>query len=128
MILDDRIVAFAARVLSDRTFHLIVAPAVADLQFEQHAGVLRQTANRIAVLRALAGATRNDVARACSGMWLLMLVPAAYYIFLLVLFFDIYAVALTRDFLYVAMLILVLSVGPVGACFLPERRRARPVD
>ena len=128
MSFDDRIVAFAERVLSDRTYHLIVAPAVADLQFERHAGALRQAANRLAVLRALAGATRDDVARACSGMWLLMLVPAAYYIFLLVLFFDIYSVALTLDFLYVATLILILSFGPVAACFLPERRSPRATD
>jgi hypothetical protein len=128
MSFDDRIIAVAERMLSDRTFQLIVAPAVADLQFERHTGALRQTANRVAVLRALAGATGNDVVRACSGMWLLMLLPASYYIFLLILFFDIYSVALTLDFLYVAALILILSFGPVAACFLPERRRARPVD
>jgi hypothetical protein len=128
MSFDAGIIAFAERLLSDRTFHLIVAPAVADLQFERHRGALRQAANRLAVLRALAGATRCDVARECSGMWLLMLVPAAYYLFLLVLCFDIYSVALTLDFLYVATLILILSFGPVAACFLPERRSARPVD
>ena len=128
MSFDGRIIAFAEHVLSERTFCLIVAPAVADLQFEQHAGGLRQTVNRLAVLSALAGAIRIDIARACSGMWLLMLVPAAYYIFLLVLFFDIYSVALTLDFLYVATFILILSFGPVAACFLPDRRSARSAD
>jgi hypothetical protein len=128
MSLHHRLIAWAEHVLSERTFQLIVSPAVADLQFEEHAGRLRRTAHRLAVLRALAGATRIDVARACSGMWLLMLVPAAYYLFLLVLFFDIYAVALTIDFLYVATLIVILSLGPVAACFLPERRSTRSMN
>ena len=42
MSFDARIMAFAERFLSDRTFQLVVAPALADLQFEHSAAPLRR--------------------------------------------------------------------------------------
>ena len=65
MSFESRIVAFSTRFLSARSFELIVAPALADLQFEadEHAGYPGVAASRLAVLRAVAGAMRNDVAR-----------------------------------------------------------------
>lgn len=128
MSFDARIVAFAERFLSGRTYQLIVAPAVADLQFERGAGPYRRTANRIAVLRAVAGAVRDDLARVSSGMLVLTLVPACYYIFLMVICFDVLSISLTTHFFVAAALILALSFGPVMVCFWPERQSARPVD
>ena len=128
MSFDHRIIAFAERFLSNRTFQFIVAPAIADLQFEHPAGRLRRTANRVAVLRAVAGGVRDDLARASSGMLALTLVPACYYIFLLVLCFDVYSISISSDFLVIAALILILSFGPVLACFWPERPDVQPVD
>jgi hypothetical protein len=128
MSFDDRIILFAARFLSERTFRLVVAPAVADLQFEGGAGRFRQAANRVAVLRAVAGGVRHDLARVSGGLLLLTLLPACYHIFLLVLFFDVFSISISRDFLLAATLILVLSFGPVMVCFWPERQRARPIE
>ena len=128
MSFDARIIAFAERFLSDRTFELIVAPAVADLQFERCRGALSRAANRAAVLRAVAGGLRNDLARASDGMLVLTLVPACYYIFLMVICFDVLSVSISTHFLIAAALILALSVGPVMVCIWPEKQRARSVD
>jgi hypothetical protein len=126
MSFDHRIMTFAGRFLSDRTFQLVVAPAVADLQFERAAGPLQRTANRFAVLRAVAGGMRDDLARVSSGMLTLALLPACYYIFLLVVCFDVFSLSIASDFIVAAALILVLSFAPVVACFWPEREGARP--
>ena len=128
MSFDARIVAFAERFLSDRTFQLIVAPAVADLQFERCEGSLGRSSNRAAVLRAVAGGLRDDLARASDGILMLTLVPACYYIFLMVICFDVLSISISTHFLIAAALILALSFGPVMACLWPERQRARPVD
>jgi hypothetical protein len=126
MSFDHRILTFAGRFLSDRTFQLVVAPAVADLQFERSAGARQRAVNRCAVLRAVAGGMRDDLARASSGMLLLAMLPACYYIFLLVLCFDVFSLSIASDFVIAAILILVLSFAPVMACFWPQRDRARP--
>ena len=128
MSFESRIMAFARRFLSDRTFELIVAPALADLQFEHGARRSRRAANHLAVLRAVAGGLRDDVARESSGFVMLTLLPAGYYIFLLVICFDLFSISLSTSFFAVATLILVLSVGPVMVCFWPERQTPRPVD
>lgn len=128
MSFDARIIAFAERYLSDRTFQLIVAPAVADLQFERCAGSLSRAANRVAVLRAVAGGLRDDLASASEGMLVLTLLPACYYIFLMVICFDVLSISISTHFIVAALLIFALSFGPVMVCFWPERQPARPVD
>ena len=80
------------------------------------------------MLRAVAGGLRDDVARDSGGFLALTLLPACYYIFLMVLCFDFFSIAISTDFFVVAALILVLSFGPVMVCFWPERPTARPVD
>jgi hypothetical protein len=128
MSFDRRILGFAERFLSERSFDLIVGPAVADLQFERTAGPLRRTANRLAVLRAVCGGLQDDLARVSGGILVLALLPACYYIFLLVMCFDVFSIAISQSFLVVATPVLVLSFGPVMACFWPERRRPRSVE
>ena len=128
MSFDARILSFAERFLSPRSFRLIVAPAVADLQFERRPGLLGSAADRAAVLRAVAGGIGDDVARASGGMLGLTLLPACYYIFLLILCFDVFSLSLSFDFIVAAALILVLSFAPVMVCFWPERERARSLD
>ena len=122
MSFESRITAFAERFLSDRTFQLVVAPALADLQFEAQRRAAKTRTEPSGLLRAVAGGLRNDLARDCGGIVVLTLVPACYYIFLMVILFDFFSIAISTGFFVVAILILVLSIGPVMACFWPERR------
>ena len=128
MSFESRIITFAERFLSDRTFQLVVVPALADLQFEHCAGPFRRAENRLAVLKAVAGGVRDDVARDCGTFVRLMLMTAGYYIFMLVICFDFFSIEISTAFFVVAVLILVLSFGPVVVCFWPERPAARSVD
>ncbi|MDO8795197.1 MAG: hypothetical protein Q7J25_11315 [Vicinamibacterales bacterium] len=127
MSFESRIVAFSERFLSDRTVELIVAPALADLQFDRGTGTLSQAANRLAVVRAVSGGLRDEVTRGSVGFIALTLMPTCYYLFLMLICFD-FRPSSTGFFLAVAMMILVLSLGPVVVCFWPERHTARPVD
>ena len=43
MTFESAVLAFADRFLSDRTHRLIVAPALADLQFDEHGGRLHHS-------------------------------------------------------------------------------------
>lgn len=127
MSFEGRTIAFARRFLSERTYRLIVEPAVADLQFERSAESWHRAANHFGVLRAVAGGVRDDCARVSGGFFALMLLPASYYLFLLVLCFDVMSISLTMDFVVVAALIVILSCAPVMACFWPERT-TRAID
>jgi hypothetical protein len=128
MSFESRIGAFAERFLSDRTFQLIVAPALADLQFEQSLGRRRRAAHRVAVLKALAGGIRDDVRQNAGSFVVLMLLPACYHILLLVICFGVFSITISTDFVVVATVILILSFGPVMVCFWPERQTAPPGD
>jgi hypothetical protein len=128
MTFDDQVLAFAGRFLSDRTVRYIVAPAVADLQFERERGGgtrTRRAAQYVAVLRAVAAGLSEDLARASGGVLRLTLLPACYYIVLLIICFDVCSIAISRTFVAVACLVFVLSFAPVMVCFWPERG-ARP--
>ena len=126
MSFESRVIAFAGRFLSDRSVELIVAPALADLQFDRGAGPLKQAANKLSVIRAVAGGLRDDATRGSSGFVVLTLVPAGYYLVLLTLFADFFAIS--ASLIGVAMGVLFLSLGPVVACFWPERPSAPPAD
>ena len=121
MTFESRILAFGQRFLSTRTYQLMVEPAVADLQFERDTGPLPRAAHQLAVLRAIAGAVRDDCARVSPDFLALMLLPTSYYVFLMVLWFDVFSISLSTDSVVVAVLIWILSFAPVMACFWPER-------
>lgn len=126
MSFESRIVAFAERFLADRTFELIVAPALADLEFEDEAGRRGRIANRCAVLRAVAGGVRDDVWRDSGSVFKLALLPACYYLFPVAVGFDYFKT--WSEFFVVVLLVLGLSLVPVMVCFWPQRHTARPVD
>lgn len=128
MSFDTRIMAFAERFLSARSYQFIVEPALADLQFERAAGRLQRAADHLAVLRAVAGGLRDDLIRASGEFLALTLLPAGYYIFFLLICFDVYSISISTGFIVVATMILVLSAGPVMVCFWPERPAARPLN
>lgn len=121
MNVESRILAFGQRFLSTRTYQLIVEPAVADLAFERDTGRLHRAANHLGVLRAVAGGVRDDCARVSADFLTLMLLPTSYYVFLMVLWFDLFSISLSTDSLVMAVLIWILSFAPVMACFWPER-------
>ena len=71
MSFEARVIAFADRFLSERNVQLIVEPALADLQFDGGTAPLGRTANRLAVLKAVAGGcvTKSRAARPGSSRW-----------------------------------------------------------
>lgn len=125
---EQAILAFADRFLTDRTFELIVAPALADMQFDAGTGVLGRARNYFAVLRALAGGLHDELSRDTFSFLVLTLVPASYYTALLTVFWDFFAAEGAVAVLSTGTLILVLSLGPVMACFWPERHVRRRID
>ncbi len=128
MTFESGIVAFAERFLSERTHQLIVAPALADLQFAESARRFSRLSNRISVIRAVAGGLRDELASASVPFLLLTLVPIGYFLTLLVLCLD-FSTSLTGATAAAALAIVcVLSVAPVLICFWPERRRVARID
>ena len=65
------------RFVSQRTFDLVVVPALADLEFEEAAGRRSRIASRAAVLRAIAGGVGHDMRRGSGGFLKLALLSAA---------------------------------------------------
>lgn len=126
MSFEARVISFSQRFLSDRAYQLIVVPALADLQFDEEAGRRSRLADRLAVLRAVAGALGDDVWRDCYSVFKLSLLSVTYFMFPLAL--GIKAFKTWSEFLVVATLVLGLALVPVIVCFWPERRTAPPID
>lgn len=130
MSFESRVVAFSTRFLSERSFELIVAPALADLQFEEEE---QGRGNRVAVLRAIGGAMRMEAARHAGVVVMLTLVPACYYFVLIAVCFDFFSGAAGKDGVVttvarVAVPLLVMSLAPVMVCFWPERPVQRSTE
>lgn len=107
-----------ARLLSERTFELVLAPALADYQIERAARRTDEWVRRFAVLIALSGGLRMEVARHAGSFFLLALLPLCYNLVLLTIFSDFFD--MTTGVRIIGALILVLSLGPVMLCFLPS--------
>ena len=78
---DSLVLAFCDRFLAQRTFDLIVAPALADLEAEDAGGRRSRIAIRAAVLRAMIGGWRHDLVRGSDTFLQLALLSACYYVF-----------------------------------------------
>lgn len=128
MTFESAVLEFADRFLSERTHRLIVAPALADLPFADNAGRLARWSNRVAVIRAVAGGLRDDLAGMSGAFALLALVPACYYLTMLVLFVNFFATLAGPAVMIALIIVGVLSVGPAVICCWPERRSVAPVD
>ena len=120
----------STRFLSDRTFELIVAPAIADYEYEQCSASPIDTARaRLAVLRALAGAAWTDLKadNSTGTLFTLTLIPASYFMFM----FALCAPRGVRVFsspeaaIAFVIAVLLLSPIPVLACCWPERNGTR---
>jgi hypothetical protein len=130
MSFESRVIAFSERFLSSRSYQLIVAPALADLEFEESE---QGRSNRFAVMRALAGAVRIDAAQHASTFLILTLVPAGYYFVLIAVCFDFFSGRVGKEGVMltvarVAAPLLLMSLAPVTVCFWPDRRVARSTD
>ncbi|MDP2321008.1 MAG: hypothetical protein Q8O42_16900 [Acidobacteriota bacterium] len=125
MSFEARVRAFADRFLSDRSFELIVAPALADLHYDGGRPG-RQTLNRLAVIRAVTGGLCIDLGRDLGSFCQLALVPTSYYLAILVLCADVFPTA--QSFMTAVSVALLLSLALVAVCFWPSRPAARPAD
>ncbi len=116
-----------ARLLSERTFDLVLAPALADYQVERRDRARHGSLNRLAVLRALSGALRIEAATHAASFLTLAVLPFAYDVMLLMLFSDFFDMS-SGGLRFVAAMILALSMVPVVVCFWPTGRLARSID
>jgi hypothetical protein len=124
----DAIIALSDRFLCTRTFDLIVAPAIADLQYDEATGGReRWLRNRAAVAWAFTSGLCEDAITA-DGLLMfaaLALLPACYYALLIL---TVAPAIGTSSRLTLALIIGAASLGPVVACYWPERpaRSIRP--
>jgi hypothetical protein len=130
MTLADTVTALSERWLRDRTFELVVAPAIADLQFDDAATGLRRTRNLAAVLSAFVWGMYEDLTSDVGSLVTfvgLTLIPACYYTLLLMICAPLgeLPVGALNSRLVVGLAILVLSLGPAIACYWPERPAPR---
>lgn len=128
MSFESAVVAFSERFLSARSHELIVAPALADLQFEEEE---RGRGSRVALLSAVAGAVRVDAGHHAGTFLLLTLVPACYYFVLIAVCFDFFSGwkdGVVGTITRVAVPLLVMSLAPVMVCFWPEHRVERSTE
>jgi hypothetical protein len=128
MTFESAVLEFTDRFLSDRSHRLIVAPALADLQFAGSGGRRHQLANRVAVIRAIAGGLRDDLAGVSGAFALLAVVPACYYLTMLVLFVNFFTTLSGPGVVAALVIVAVLSVGPAVICVWPERRAVPRAD
>jgi hypothetical protein len=122
---DAMIGGVGARFLSERTFDLILAPALADYQIERSER-RGEWGGRVAVLIALSGALRIEAAAHAASFITLALLPFCYDIVLLMLFSDFFD--MTGGVRFIGALIVALSMVPVLVCFWPTGRTARSID
>jgi len=117
------VVACCEYLISGRSFELIVAPALADLEFEDAAGRRGRVANRVAVLRALAGAVRCEMLGNAGVFARLSLLSACYFLFPVAMTIRMFKT--WPDFFVAVTLVLAFSMVPVMVCFWPARHTPR---
>jgi len=120
------IMAFCDLMLSQRSFDLIVAPALADMEFEEAAGRRCALSNRAAVVRAAAGALIYEWLRGSGDFFKLALLSGAYFVFPVAVSGSIFKT--WSEYLLAALIMVMLSLVPVVACFLPSRYRVQSSD
>jgi hypothetical protein len=129
----DWVTHISGRFLSDRAFELIVAPAIADYEYEPRSSHRLEAARaRVAVLRAMAGAVWTDLkADSSTGTLItLTLIPACYFAFMFALCAPrgVRVFASSEGAIAFAIALLLLSPVPVLACCWPERRPRQRTD
>jgi hypothetical protein len=119
----------SARFLTERSFELIVAPALADFEFDLATGGRSRAAARAAVLTAVIGAAWEDAVRGGDLALFagLVLIPVCYYTFFFLLGFPAGADRLsTTVIMLLGLAVVMLSVAPALVCFWPDRIPRHP--
>ncbi|MEY4094077.1 MAG: hypothetical protein RLZZ53_1276 [Acidobacteriota bacterium] len=118
------VIAFSDRFLSQRSFDLVVAPALADLEYEDAAGRRSTLANRGAVLRAMLGALGRDIQDASPGFLKLTLLSVSCFGFPLFVSGNYF----TWSEFFIAFVVVGTALVPVVVCFWPARQSVRPTE
>ena len=125
----QRIDSLSSRFLTERSYELIVGPAIADLQHDAHSGPTHSVRGQLSVLVAFAGAVYDEITTD-SGLWriaALALIPAMYYAFLIILILPEAGPFLrARAGLPLLVVGAAMSFAPVLVCCWPERTPPRP--
>ena len=119
------ITALSTRFLTERSFDLIVAPALADFDLDLAGGARSETAARTAVLSAFVGAVWEDAVRGgdLARFAGLVLIPVCYYTFFFLLGFPGGLEGLSSTMVVgLAIAVVTLSFAPALVCFWPERQ------
>ena len=126
------ITALSERFLTERSFELIVAPALADFEFDATPGRWSRLGSHMAVISAVLGALHDDVVRSGSiGSFVgLAMIPLCYYTVWFLVWVPEGVQSLGGGVMtIVTVLMLALSVAPVIVCYWPERRpRNAPIE
>lgn len=123
---ESLVIGLCDRFISQRTFELVVEPALADLHFEHESGRCSLWSARSAVLWALAGALRHDIGRGSVDFFKLSLLSFCYFGFPIALgvrYFETWS-----EFAIAATFVLAMSLVPVTVCFWPSRQSVRPTE
>jgi len=118
------ITTLSTRFLTERSFELIVTPALADYDLDTATGARSELAARGAVLSAFAGAAWEDAVRGgdLARFAGLVLIPICYYSFFFLLglpggFGHLSSSIVTM----LAIAVVTLSLAPAIVCYWPER-------
>ena len=119
------ITTLSTRFLTQRSFELIVAPALADCDLDLSTGARGKTSAQVAVLSAFLGAVWEDAVRGgdLARFAGLVLIPVCYYAFFFLLGFPGGVSRLSSTIVIgLAIAIVALSFAPAIVCFWPERQ------
>ena len=125
----QRIDSLSSRFLTERSYELIVGPAIADLQHDASAAPAHSVRGQLSVLVAFAGAVYDEVTTGSSLFMIaaLALIPAMYYAFLIILILPEAGPFLrARAGLPLLVVGAAMSFAPVLVCCWPERTTRRP--
>ena len=122
------ITALSERFLTDRSFDLIVTPALADFEFDRQPSGPRRFAPHRAVLAAFFGALRDDVIRGGDvGTFVgLVLIPVCYYSFFFILGLPKGVPMASGPLTALGIAVVALSLAPVIVCYWPARHPRNP--
>lgn len=122
------ITTVSERFLTERSFELIVAPALADFEYGAEVGSPRPVTRHLAVLAAVFGACWDDAVRGghLATFAGLSLIPFCYYSFWFLVWVPEGVRQLGQGIMaIVTIVIVVLSLSPVIVCYWPSGDTSR---